>query len=112
MTVTTLGSEVCHILESHCPTLVATNLTRELEARMVKIQENKESGAEVLTEVTGILKTVLGDFKQNEKVVGQQLAAALEISRLEEMSVGAWPVCKSGRLAIYYSKKTRKGFIG
>lgn len=112
MTVTTLGSEVCHILEAHCPTVVSTSLTRELEKSMLKIQEKKESRDKVLAEATGILKPVLEALKQNEKAIGQQLAGALKISRLEERTVGACPVCKSGKLVIDYSKKTRKRFIG
>ena len=112
MTVTTLGSEVCRILEAYCPTVVSTSLTRELEKSMLKIQDNQESRDNVLAEATGILKPVLEALKQNEEAIGQQLAEALRTSRLEGRALGACPVCKSGKLVINYSKKTRKRFIG
>jgi DNA topoisomerase-1 len=112
MKVTTLGSEVCHVLQKNCPSLISTRLTRELEARMANIQEKRDNREKALAEAVGVLKPVLENLKQNEKEVGLLLAAALKRSRLEERAISACPVCKSGRLLLCYSRKTRKRFVG
>jgi DNA topoisomerase-1 len=112
MSVTSLGFEVFHVLETHCPVVVSTSLTRDLEARMMKIQENKERREEVLAEVTRILKPALEVLKQNERTIGQRLTTALQRASFEERTIGACPVCKSGQLIINYSKKTGKRFVG
>ena len=112
MSVTSLGFEVFHVLETHCPVVVSTSLTRDLEARMMKIQENKERREEVLAEVSRILKPALEVLKQNERTIGQRLTTALQRASFEERTIGACPVCKSGQLIINYSKKTGKRFVG
>lgn len=112
MSVTSLGFEVFHVLETHCPVVVSTSLTRDLEARMMKIQENKERREEVLAEVSRILKPVLEVLKQNERIIGQRLTTALQRASFEERTIGACPVCNSGRLIINYSKRTGKRFVG
>jgi DNA topoisomerase-1 len=112
MAVTNLGFEILNILDSQCSEVISTNLTRQLETRMVKIQENNEGRQEVLTEVTRILKPILETLKQNENSIGRQLAEVLKEKRFEERTVGPCPVCKSGDLIINYSRKTGKRFIG
>ncbi len=112
MTVTGLGFEVTGILERYCPTIISTTLTRELETKMNRIQENKEKREEVLTEVVEILKPVLERLKKEEKSIGEQLGSALEKARLEERTIDICPVCKTGKLIVTYSRKTGKRFVG
>jgi DNA topoisomerase-1 len=112
MTVTGLGFEVSGILERHCPTIISTTLTRELETKMNRIQENKEKREEVLIEVVEILKPVLERLKKEEKTIGEQLGSALEKAKLEERTIDTCPVCKTGKLIVTYSRKTGKRFVG
>ena len=112
MKVTGLGFEVSEILERYCPTIISTTLTRELETKMNRIQENKEKREEVLTEVVEILKPVLERLKKEEKSIGEQLGSALEKARLEERTIDICPVCKTGKLIVTYSRKTGKRFVG
>jgi DNA topoisomerase-1 len=112
MTVTYLGFEVANILENHCPAVVSTTMTKELETRMKKIQENKEKRENVVNEVVQILEPILETLKRNEVEIGQQLTTAIRKARLEERTIGACPVCKSGKLIVNYSKKTGKRFVG
>ena len=112
MTVTGLGFEVSGILERYCPTIISTTLTRELETKMNRIQENKEKREEVLTEVVEILKPVLERLKKEEKTIGEQLGNALEKAKLEERTIDTCPVCKTGKLIVTYSRKTGKRFVG
>jgi DNA topoisomerase-1 len=112
MKVTGLGFEVSGILERHCPTIISTTLTRELETKMNRIQENKEKREEVLIEVVEILKPVLERLKKEEKTIGEQLGSALEKAKLEERTIDTCPVCKTGKLIVTYSRKTGKRFVG
>ena len=112
MTVTGLGFEVSGILERYCPTIISTTLTRELETKMNRIQENKEKREEVLTEVVEILKPVLERLKKEEKTIGEQLGSALEKAKLEERTIDTCRVCKTGKLIVTYSRKTGKRFVG
>jgi DNA topoisomerase-1 len=112
MTVTGLGFEVSGILERYCPTIISTTLTRELETKMNRIQENKEKREEVLIEVVEILKPVLERLKKEEKTIGEQLGSALEKAKLEERTIDTCRVCKTGKLIVTYSRKTGKRFVG
>jgi DNA topoisomerase IA len=48
MIATAAGFEVTQILERHCPTVISTTLTRELEKNMNAIQEHRPKKEEVL----------------------------------------------------------------
>jgi DNA topoisomerase-1 len=112
MTVTSLGFQVFDVLQKHFPTVVSTALTRELEEKMDKIQENKEKREDVLADVIRSLDKLLVAFKEEETAVGEQLSEALERAKLEEKIIGACPVCKTGKLIINHSRKTCKRFVG
>jgi len=112
MIVTGLGFEVSGILERYCPTIISTTLTRELETKMNRIQENNEKREEVLTEVVEILKPILERLKKEEKTIGEQLGSVLEKAKLEERTIDTCPVCKTGKLIVTYSRKTGKRFVG
>lgn len=112
VTVTSLGFEVFDVLKKHCPSVVSTALTRELEEKMNRIRENKETRENVLADVIGILDPSLAAFEKDQRVVGEQLSNALKRSKLEERIIGPCPVCKTGKLITNYSRKTGKRFVG
>ncbi len=112
MVVTDLGFEVLEVLKKHCPTIVSIEMTRKLEERMDKIQANTEKRENVLLDAVEILKPVVEQLKDKEKIVGEQLSSAIKRARLEERTVGQCPICGTGTLMILYSRKTGKRFIG
>ena len=112
MVVTDLGFQVLEVLERYCPDVVSIKLTRELEERMDKIQANSEKRESILVDAVEILKPVIEELKEKEKLVGEQLSLAIKRARLEERIVGTCPVCGTGKLMILYSRKTGKRFIG
>jgi len=112
MIVTHLGFEIFEVLEKYCPAVVSIKLTTELEKKMDKIQAKREKRENVLVDAIEILKLVVEEFKEKEKVIGKQLSSAIKRARLEERIIGACPVCKTGNLMILYSRKTGKRFIG
>ncbi|MEM3578713.1 MAG: DNA topoisomerase I [Candidatus Bathyarchaeia archaeon] len=112
MVVTDLGFEVLEVLERHCPSIISIELTRSLEERMDKIQASMENRENVLLNAVEILKPVVEELKNKEKVIGEQLSNAIKKARLEERIVGQCPICGTGTLMILYSRRTGKRFIG
>jgi DNA topoisomerase I len=110
--VTDLGSEVIDVITKYCPTVVSLYLTRNLEDRMNKIQQGKETKENVLKSVIEILKPATENLKKNEEIIGARLSQATDKTRLHERIISACPSCKSGKLIILRSKKTGKRFIG
>jgi DNA topoisomerase-1 len=112
MIVTDLGFEVLEVLRNYCPTIVSIRMTKDLEERMDNIQANKEKREKVLADAIEILKPVLAELKNKEKIIGEQLSNAIKKATLEERIVGTCPVCGSGNIVILYSRKTGKRFLG
>ena len=110
--VTDLGLEVVDVLKEYCPTVVSIELTRKLEERMNEIQQGNETRENVLQDTIEILKPVVEELKEKERVIGERLSQALMKSRLEERVIGACPVCKNGKLVILRSRTSGKRFIG
>jgi len=112
MIVTDLGFEVLEVLEKYCPAVVSIELTSKLEERMDKIRAKMEKRENVLVDAVEILKPVVEELKEKEKIIGEQLSSAIKRARLEERKIGTCPVCNTGKLMILYSRKTGKRFIG
>ncbi|MEM2911305.1 MAG: DNA topoisomerase I [Candidatus Bathyarchaeia archaeon] len=112
MVVTDLGFEVLEVLQKHCPPIISVSLTRNLEERMDNIQANVEKRENVLLDAIEILKPVVEELKNKEKIIGEQLSHAIKRARFEERIVGTCPVCGAGNLMILYSRKSGKRFIG
>ncbi|MFQ6068031.1 MAG: DNA topoisomerase I [Candidatus Bathyarchaeia archaeon] len=110
--VTELGHSVIETLQKHVPSVVSVKLTRELEKKMQRIQNNEEKRENVLAEVIDRLKPVLEDLKNQERTIGQILSEAVRQSRLQERIIGVCPACETGKLIILRSRKTGKRFIG
>lgn len=112
MTVTAVGFEITEILERYCPSIVSTELTRELETKMNSIQEGNEKREEILTHVIGILEPVIDALKKEEKGIGERLSRAVDRAEFEEKTIGICPICKTGKLVIIHSRETGKRFVG
>jgi DNA topoisomerase-1 len=112
MTVTDLGFEVLKVLENYCPTIISIMMTKELEEKMNKIQEQKESREDVLTNAVEMLKPAAEKLRENEKTIGEQLSNAIRESKLQERIIGTCPICKTGKLMAFYSRRTGKRFVG
>lgn len=112
MTVTAVGFEITEILERYCPSIVSTELTRELETKMNSIREGNEEREKVLTHVVGILEPVIVALKKEEKRIGERLSSAVDRAEFEERTIGTCPVCKTGKLIIIHSRETGKRFVG
>ncbi len=112
MQVTELGHDVTEILQTHAPSIVSVKLTRELEEKMQRIQNNEEKRENVLTEAIDHLKPVLEELKAREETIGLALDTAVKQARLQERIISDCPTCRTGKLMIFHSRKTGKRFVG
>jgi DNA topoisomerase-1 len=110
--VTDLGFNVVEILGRYAPILISGKLTQDLECKMEQIQNNRETRENVLLEVVEQLKSQLEQFKENENSIGEILSETIKRARTQQQIVGKCPNCGTGNLAIIYSQKTQKRFIG
>ncbi len=112
MQVTDLGFDVTQVLQKHASPVISVKLTRELEEKMERIQNNLEKRENVLTETIERLNPVLAEMKQQEKIIGEALHEAIRKASLQERIIGTCPNCQTGKLMIIFSKRTGKRFIG
>jgi len=110
--VTDLGFDVTEILNQYCPGVISVKLTRELEEKMEKIQNNNGKREAVLVEAVERLKPILEEFKKKEETIGEALSHAIKKARMQERIVGNCPNCGEGKLMVLYSRKTGKRFLG
>ncbi|MFB3888592.1 MAG: DNA topoisomerase I [Candidatus Bathyarchaeia archaeon] len=110
--VTDLGFAVTDVLQKFCPSAVSVEFTRNLEEKMDAVQQGRQTKEEILRDAVENLKTVTASLKENENAIGKELSQAIQKSNLNGREIGACPTCKTGKLVILYSKKTRKRFVG
>ncbi len=110
--VSDLGFEVIDVLQKYCPTVVSSDMTRQLEERMDLIQRNKDNKHAIIAGAIENLKAVTSELKAKENAVGALLSQAVERARIEERTVGTCPNCQRGHLMVLHSKKTGKRFVG
>jgi DNA topoisomerase-1 len=79
---------------------------------MDRIQSGNEKRDNIILEAVKRLKPVLTEWKQQEKIIGEELSNAIKKAKLQERVIGECPSCHTGKLMILYSRKTRKRFIG
>jgi DNA topoisomerase-1 len=110
--VTELGFEIIDILGRYAPDVTSARLTQELDKKMEQIQNNTMKRENVIADVIEQLKPQLEKLKQNQEAIGEALSKAIKKVTEKERLVGKCPTCKTGDLAIIYSRKTKKRFIG
>ncbi len=101
---TELGIRTCGVLEKYCPEILDEELTRHFEMEMDEVREGKKKEEEVLTEAESVLKKILTRFKQNEKNIGAELAAATKETRDEISYIGKCPNCPTGDLQVRFGR--------
>lgn len=105
--VTDLGFAVVESMRAHVPDIVSTDLTREMEEQLEKVEQGAESVAVIEYAVDRLVGS-LEAFRQGAQEIGLEIGAASKPDNV----LGACPVCKTGSLRVIRSKKSGKRFIG
>jgi len=111
ITVTDLGFDVVQVLHQRAPDVISVKLTRDLEEKMERIQNNSEKRERILEETVDRLKPVLTELKKHEMTTGEALSNALKRAQMQERIIGECPNCHTGKLTILFSRRTKKRFI-
>jgi DNA topoisomerase I len=106
---TGLGLSVYTALKNYCPEILDEDLTRQLEKDMDKITKGTEKQVTVINEGEEIIKKIIGEFKQNEKGIGEELQKGLK----ESMDANIIGTCvKDGGNLVIKRSKAGKQFVG
>ncbi len=112
MEVTDLGLSVIETMAMHAPSIISTELTREIEERLEAVEGGSEGEAAILRETVRSIASQLSELGANEDEVGKQIDMALMSTVAKAFVLGKCPVCKTGELRIIRSKATKKRFVG
>ncbi len=102
--VTPLGLSVFHAMQKHVPEIISPDLTRHFESEMEEIQSEKKNKSEVLDEGREILGKILGEFKKDEKQIGEELLEAVNATQKQSSELGLCNKCGQGKMVLRRGK--------
>jgi len=108
---TELGISVFEVMAEYCPKMISVELTREIEKELDEVEDGKREGGEVISRAIRELCAEIEHLKSSEKGIGEELGQAATMATAQQ-SIGLCPVCKTGKLLVIRSRKTRKRFVG
>jgi DNA topoisomerase I len=109
---TELGFSLVETLREHCPQIISTRMTREIERQLELIENSGGDGSEFFEEVlSSLLKQVEG-LKSHENEIAGRLRSSVAESAIAQTVLGNCPMCKEGKLRMIRSYKTGKRFVG
>ncbi|MBD3227310.1 MAG: DNA topoisomerase I [Candidatus Lokiarchaeota archaeon] len=108
---TEIGNSLIKVLEKYVPEILSIEMTRDLETKMERIEKGELKKSKVIDSVKNDLKKILDKFKEDEDKIGQGLEDSIIKMYENQNIIGECPNC-DGQLKIFYSKKTKKRFIG
>jgi DNA topoisomerase-1 len=112
MEVTDLGLSVVETMAEYAPSIISTELTREIEGKLEEVEGGGGGEAELLRETVRSITGQLAELSANEEAVGREIDSAVTASVAKSFVLGKCPVCKTGDLRIIRSKATKKRFVG
>jgi len=112
MEVTELGLSVVETMTKYAPTIISTDLTREIEGKLEVIEGGRGNEAELMRETVRSIAIQVAELNANEEAVGREIDSALTATVAKSFVIGRCPVCKAGDLKIIRSRATKKRFVG
>ena len=112
MEVTDIGLSVVETMAKYAPSIISTELTREIEDKLEAIENGSGGDAELLRDTVRTVAGQLVELSANEAAVGREIDSALTATVAKSFVLGKCPVCKTGDLRIVRSKTTKKRFVG
>ena len=112
MEATDLGLAVVETMAEYAPSIISTELTREIESKLEAVELRGGDEGELLRETVRSIVGELAELNANEEAVGREIDSAVTTSLAKSFALGKCPVCKTGELRIIRSKATKKRFVG
>jgi len=112
MMATDLGFAVVETMRACSPAVASTRLTREIEEKLREIESGGEDASTLLGQTIRVLSDNLVAIASNEESIGLEMSGAISSAIAAQYILGPCPVCKTGKLKVVRSRKTRKRFVG
>jgi len=112
MGVTDLGLSVVEAMAAYAPSIISTELTREIEDELEAAEGGSGGAAELLRGTVRSIVGQLSELSANEEAVGREIDSAVAAGLAKSFVLGDCPVCRTGELRIIRSKTTKKRFVG
>ncbi|MDA4113876.1 MAG: DNA topoisomerase I, partial [Thaumarchaeota archaeon] len=112
LAATDLGISVIETMQEYCPQIVSPELTRETEEALEEIERGADDGTALIERVIDLLSKQIEALKSSESEIGRRMNDSAIQTSISQSILGACPVCKTGRLRIIRSFKTKKRFVG
>lgn len=109
---TELGFALIEAMREHCPQIISTLLTREIEAQLERVEASGESGRELFEKTLSSLTTQLGEVRLHEAEIAGRMRGSVSESTFGRTVLGGCPVCREGKLWVVRSRKSGKRFVG
>jgi len=109
---TELGFALIEAMREHCPQIISTRLTREIEAQLERVEASGESGLEFFERTVSSLSTQLGEVRQHEAEIAGRMRSSVSEITFGRTVLGGCPMCREGKLWIVRSRKSGKRFVG
>jgi DNA topoisomerase-1 len=110
--VTDLGFSVVETMTKYAPSIVGTELTRDIEGKLEAVEVGAEKEADLLRETVRSIAEQLAELGANEEAVGREIDSAMMKAVAKSFVLGRCPVCNTGELRIIRSRATKKRFVG
>jgi DNA topoisomerase I len=108
-----LGFSLIETMREHCPQIISTRLTRDIEAQLEKIEgRGDDLDADFFEEMLSALLTQIGEVRRHEGDIAGRMRGAVSEGSDARMILGDCPVCKEGKLRVISSYKSGKRFVG
>jgi DNA topoisomerase I len=112
LAATDLGISVIETMQEYCPQIVSPALTRETEEALEGVERGEDDGTALIERVIDLLSKQIEVLKSSELEIGRKMNESAVQTSIAQSTLGACPVCKTGRLRIIRSFKTKKRFVG
>jgi len=109
---TDLGFAVMETMKAFSPVVASTKLTWEIEEKLGEIEGGGGDPGALLGRTIRVLSDNLLSIASNEESIGLELSEAISSAIAARYILGPCPVCKTGKLKVVRSRKTRKRFVG
>jgi len=109
---TELGFALTEAMRKHCPQIISTRLTREIEAQLEKVEASGESGWDFFERTLSSLLTQLTEVRLHESEIAGRMRGSVSEASFGRMVLGVCPVCREGKLWVVRSRKSGKRFVG
>jgi DNA topoisomerase I len=108
-----LGFSLIETMREHCPQIISTRLTRDIEAQLEKIEDRDDDlDADFFEEMLSSLLAQIGEVRRHEGDIAGRMRGAVSEGPDARMVLGDCPVCKEGKLRVVRSYKSGKRFVG